>query len=144
MALSSMLLGHWTRPPYWKVLLRFCSQALAMPVQINRSRLIIAEKAQRCGWVSVRRVWGLLWYWFAGLEETPWRNFSRNGFRTSEQRWNAVRMYSSLHPLWQLSLHGNTWTDQTRAGGDHAWRKKVWETYALGLVLAVTCFISWQ
>lgn len=35
MALSSMLLGHWTRPPYCKVLLRFCSQALAMPVKIN-------------------------------------------------------------------------------------------------------------
>lgn len=37
MALSSMLLGHWTRPPYWKVLLRFCSQALAMPERIKRS-----------------------------------------------------------------------------------------------------------
>lgn len=59
--------------------------------------------------------WGLLWYWFVGLEETSWRNFSRNGFRTSEQRWNAVRMYSSLHPLWQLSLHVNT-REQIRDG----------------------------
>lgn len=58
---------------------------------------------------------GLLWYWFVGLEETSWRNFSRNGFRTSEQRWNAVKMYSNLHPLWQLSLHQNTHA-QIRAG----------------------------
>lgn len=31
MALSSMVFGYWARPPYWKVLFRFCSLALAMP-----------------------------------------------------------------------------------------------------------------
>lgn len=60
------------------------------------------------------RVWlvGLLldqlpWYCIPGLSQASCRNFNRNGFMTSEQRWKAVRMYNNLQPLWQLSLHRN-------------------------------------
>lgn len=43
-----------------------------------------------------------------GLSQASCRNCSTNGFSTSEQRWNAVRMYSSLQPRWQLSLQHKT------------------------------------
>lgn len=99
-----MLLGYSTRPPYWKVLLRFCSQALAMAVHQERE-LVNTWKFQT-RWV---RYIGLLvvclpWYCIVGLVQASCRNFNRKGFMTSEQRWKAVRMYNSLHPLWQLSL----------------------------------------
>lgn len=44
------------------------------------------------------------WYCGPALREACCRYFSRKGLRTSEQRWKAVRMYSSLQPRWQLSL----------------------------------------
>lgn len=53
-------------------------------------------------WMEQKSV--LPWYCGPTLTLALCRKLKRNGFMTCEQRWKAVRMYKSLHPLWQLSL----------------------------------------
>lgn len=112
-----MLLGYCTRPPYWKVLLRFCSQALAMAVHQERQLISTWKFQTRWVWHVGLLVVCLPWYCIVGLVQASCRNLNRKGFMTSEQRWKAVRMYNSLHPLWQLSLHKKIlWQHRFRAG----------------------------
>lgn len=148
-----MLLGETMRPPYWNVFFKFCSDALAMPNALTKKKyytvlplIMCLNRFKLC--VNVFSPW----YCAPALREACCKYFSRKGLRTSEQRWKAVRMYSSLQPRWQLSLQS---TRVHRNAQDHRLADKTGlhvsktlmcsqQTYGLELVLAVSCLRSWQ
>ena len=149
-----MLLGYCIRPPYWKVLLRFCSHALAIPGSKKGNRLMDNQ-----GYTFRTVVMDLWFVWcISGLSTLilhPWtltgvlKELQHKGLHdvraAIESCQDVQQPPSSLTTVPAQHTHTTTnWSTTVIKPSGRTWCKMKKKSYGLELVLAVTCFITWQ
>lgn len=151
MAFNSILLGGTVRPPYWNVFFRFCSQALAIP-RIFKANIKMVTSLMRTGTFTPVVKGGACFHPdivslrcekpAAGISAGKAWELQSSGGRP----WGctaASTLAGSCHCRRRTHGHVQDHTITNQRGTSQVSVHDC-STYGLELVLAVSCFRSWQ